>query len=183
MSRAVATSHAAFSRNHAGRRNATGIGRSPNACSIIVNCVNRFTCVACAPIVDRQTTLRGCAVRNAEPTASMTARVSGNPGDGSKQGGSSTNTPAVFEKAVVSAAVSVMSASATSQRARPRRGAIGVARDGPYGLARGEQGAGKCAADLSGDTGNGVHDSKSSSRVEKRHAGTTGLAVAMHRVA
>jgi hypothetical protein len=47
--------------NHAGRRKVIGMGNSLSVCSMMVCCVSRFRSLACAPIVDRYTTLPGRA--------------------------------------------------------------------------------------------------------------------------
>src|SRR5580658_10954031 len=107
---AGATSQAEFSMNHPGRRKVTGNDNSLSACSMIVCCESRFDGVAWAPIVDRYTTLPGRAASSAELNVAAVVRASRKSGDGSKLGGTSTNTPSDPLKAAVSAATSLMSA-------------------------------------------------------------------------
>src|SRR5580700_5755629 len=112
---AGATSQIEFSINHPGRRKLIGIEDSPSACSIMECCVSRFDWVACAPIVDRYTTLPGRAASIADRNVAAIARASRKSGDGSKFGGTSTKTPSTPLKAVVSADASLISASTRSQ--------------------------------------------------------------------
>src|SRR6266516_6808270 len=102
-SRAGATSQAAFSMNQAALRKQTGDGAAPSTCSNRPSWWSRFGCVACAPIVERQTTLGGFAASIAVVTAAIMALASGKPGVGSKIGGISTNTTFTRVKAAVSA--------------------------------------------------------------------------------
>src|SRR5437899_4357545 len=76
-SRAGATSQAAFSMNQAALRKQTGDGMAPSACSNRPSWLSRFGCVACAPIVERQTTLGGFAVSIAVVKAAIMALTSG----------------------------------------------------------------------------------------------------------
>jgi hypothetical protein len=80
--------------NPAGRKKQTGIDNSPSTCSIMERCVSKFDRVACAPMVDKYTTLLGRAASIADRNAAATARASRKSGDGSKFGGTSTKTPA-----------------------------------------------------------------------------------------
>jgi len=102
-----ATSQAEFSMNHPGRRKAIGNDNSLRACSMIVCCESRFEWVAWAPIVDRYTTLPGRAASSAELNVAAVVRASRKSGDGSKLGGTSTNTPSDPLNAAVSAAASL----------------------------------------------------------------------------
>jgi hypothetical protein len=72
---AEATSHAAFSKNQAGRRKVRGSESADSASSIIVRCDRRLSRVASAPMVDKQSTLRGAAAFSAATIASMTFRA------------------------------------------------------------------------------------------------------------
>src|ERR1700739_4397733 len=115
LSRAEATSQRKFSMNHAGRRKVIGIGNSPSACSMRVCCVSRLGSRACAPIVDKYTTLPGSALSSADFREAAVARASGKPGAGSKFGGTSTKTPSPPLKAEASDIASAISACTTSQ--------------------------------------------------------------------
>ena len=129
-----------FSMNHAGRKKQIGIDNTPSTCSIMECCVSKFDRVACAPMVDKYTTLLGRAASIADRNAAATARASRKSGDGSKFGGTSTKTPAAPLNAAISAAASLMSASTRSQprvaqvsplrisrtTPRPRRGNVGA---------------------------------------------------------
>src|SRR6202041_475656 len=97
------TSQLESSMNHPGRKKQIGIDNSPSACSIMECCVSRFDRVACAPMVDKYTTLLGRAASSADRNAAATARASRKSGDGSKFGGTSTKTPSVPLNAAVSA--------------------------------------------------------------------------------
>src|SRR5260370_37133419 len=66
-------------------------------------------------MVDSTTTLDGLAAASAARNAAILLRASGKPGDGSKVGGSKTNTPSVPSNACCNAGSSLTSASATSQ--------------------------------------------------------------------
>src|SRR5260370_42652276 len=105
---AGATSQLEFSMNHAGRKKQIGIDKSPSACSIMECCVRKFDRVACAPMVDKYTTLLGRATSIADRNAAATARASRKSADGSKFDGTSTKTPADPLNAAVSAAASLM---------------------------------------------------------------------------
>src|SRR3984885_11544279 len=107
---AVATSQLEVSLNHAGRRKVIGTGNFRSACSMMVCCVSRFERVACAPIVDKYTTLRGRAPAKTELNVAANVRASLKSGDGSKFGGTRTNAPSTSLNACVRAAASLISA-------------------------------------------------------------------------
>src|SRR5579862_6531274 len=115
LSCAAATSQRKFSMNHAGRRKVIGIGNSPSACSMRVCCVSRLGSRACAPIVDKYTTLPGSALSSADFSEAAVARASGKPGSGSKFGGTSTKTPSAPLNAEASDVASAISACTISQ--------------------------------------------------------------------
>jgi hypothetical protein len=75
VSHAGATSQVAFSMNQPGRRKVTAIDIERSDSSIMVRWVNRLDCTACAPTVDRQTTLAGFAATTGDLTALMTPRA------------------------------------------------------------------------------------------------------------
>src|SRR5258706_8532978 len=108
-------SHAAFSMNHAGRRNVTGIDRVLRASSIRPRAFNKLGLGASAPMVERATTFFGFASARAVYIDAMNSLASGNPGAGSNTGGSIAKTPSVPSKALVSAPASARSATAMSQ--------------------------------------------------------------------
>src|SRR5580658_419376 len=101
--------------NHAGRRKAIAIGNSPSTCSMIVCCVSKLASRACAPIVDRYTTLPGSALSSAVFSEVAVDRASEKPGAGSKFGGTSTKTPSAPLNAEASDVASAISAVTTSQ--------------------------------------------------------------------
>ena len=101
--------------NQAARRNATGIGRLPKACSMRPSILSKFGCAAFAPMVDSATTFAGFARSRAARSGLMKPMASGKPGAGSKTGGSIAKTPVVPANACVSATESDRSATAISQ--------------------------------------------------------------------
>jgi hypothetical protein len=125
------TSQLEFSMNHAGRKKQIGIDNSPSACSIMECCVSKFERVACAPMVDKYTTLPGRAASIADRKAAATARASRKSGDGSKFGGTSAKTPAAPLNAAVRAAASLMSASTRSQPRAAQVSPLRVSRTTP----------------------------------------------------
>src|ERR1700723_229503 len=108
-------SHAAFSMNHAARKNATGTGNCFSASSSRPRTFNKLGLGASAPIVESATTFFGFAAARAVYIDAMNFRASGNPGAGSNTGGSIAKTPSVPSNALVSAPTSAKSATATSQ--------------------------------------------------------------------
>src|SRR6202789_4461073 len=114
-SRAAAMSHAAFSMNHAARKNTTGTGRFFRASSIRPRAFNKLGLGASAPIVESATTFFGFAAARAVYIDTMNFLASGNPGAGSNTGGSIAKTPSVPSKALASAPASAKSATAMSQ--------------------------------------------------------------------
>src|SRR5579862_1398392 len=115
LSCAAATSQRKFFMNHAGRRKVIGIGNSSSTCPMLVCCVRRLGSRACAPIVDKYTTLPGSALSSADFREAAVALASGKPGAGSKVGGTSTKTPSAPLNAEARDAASAISACTTSQ--------------------------------------------------------------------
>src|SRR5579863_9990016 len=128
---AGATSQIEFSMNHAGRKKQIEIDDSPSTCSIMECCVSRFDRVACAPMVDKYTTLPGRAASSADRNAAATDRASRKSGDGSKFAGTSTKTPAAPLNAAVSASASLMSASTSSHPSFAQASPLRVSRTTP----------------------------------------------------
>ncbi len=133
---------------------------SSSNCSMMECCVSRFDRVACAPMVDKYTTLPGRAASIADRTAAATARASRKSGEGSKFGGTSTKTPAAPLNAAVSAAASLMSASTRSQPRVAQVSPLRVSRTTPRtGWPAAQKVACHLSANISSNSSNCKHSS------------------------